>query len=33
VLIEHIERDKFKPSYIETLKFSEKAGITWDKYN
>ena len=32
ILIEHIPREKFEPSYAETLKFSEKAGITWDKY-
>ena len=32
ILIEHIPREKFEPSYAETLKFSDKAGITWDKY-
>ena len=32
ILVEHIPRDKFKPSFTETIKFSEKAGITWEKY-
>ncbi len=32
VLIEHIPRDKFKPSYSHTLEFSEKARIKWEDY-
>ncbi len=32
VLIEHIPKDKFKPSYSHTLEFSEKAGIKWEDY-
>jgi len=32
ILIEHIPRDKFKPSYDHTLEFSKKAGVEWDNY-
>ena len=32
ILIEHIPRDKFKPSYSHTLEFSKKAGIKWEAY-
>ena len=32
ILVEHIPRDKFKPSYEATLKYSNVAGITWEKY-
>ena len=32
VLIEHIPREIFKPSYAEAMKFSKKAGIIWDKF-
>ncbi len=33
ILVEHIPRDKFKPSYDNVIKFSEKAEIKWDNYN
>ena len=32
ILIEHIPRHKFKPSYSHTLEFSKKAGIKWEAY-
>lgn len=32
ILVEHIPRDKFKPSYDHVMKFSEKAEIKWDNY-
>ena len=32
ILVEHIPREKFKPSYDATLKYSEKAGIKWQIY-
>ena len=32
ILVEHIPRDKFKSSYEATLKYSNVAGITWEKY-
>ena len=31
ILVEHIPRDKFKSSYEATLKYSNVAGITWEK--
>ncbi len=32
ILVEHIPREKFKPSYEATLKYSKEAGIIWEKY-
>ena len=33
ILVEHIPREKFKPSYTEVMKFSKEAGIQWEKVN
>ena len=33
ILVEHIPRDKFKPSYHETIEYSNAAGIEWESYN
>ena len=32
ILVEHIPRDKFKPSYHETIEYSNAAGIEWESY-
>ena len=32
ILVEHIPRDKFKPSYHETIEYSNTAGIEWESY-
>ena len=32
ILVEHIPRDKFKPSYHETIEYSNAAGIEWEGY-
>ena len=32
ILVEHIPRDKFEPSYFETIKYSDAAGIEWESY-
>ena len=31
ILVEHIPREKFQPSYVEVMKFSKEAGIIWEK--
>ena len=32
VLVEHIPRDKFEPSFHETIKYSDKANISWQNF-
>ena len=32
ILVEHIPRDKFEPSYYETIEYSNAAGIEWESY-
>ena len=32
ILVEHIPRDKFEPSFHETIKYSNDAGIKWESY-
>ena len=32
ILVEHIPRDKFEPSFSETIKYSEKAEIIWEEF-
>ena len=32
ILVEHIPRDKFEPSYYETIEYSNVAGIEWESY-
>ena len=32
ILVEHIPRDKFEPSYHETIEYSNAAGIEWESY-
>lgn len=33
ILVEHIPRDKFEPSYHKTIEYSNAAGIEWESYN
>ena len=32
ILVEHIPRDKFEPSYHKTIEYSNAAGIKWESY-
>ena len=32
ILVEHIPRDKFEPSFNETIKYSRKAEIIWEEF-
>ena len=32
ILVEHIPRDKFEPSFNETIKYSKKAEIIWEEF-
>ena len=32
ILVEHIPRDKFEPSFNETIKYSKKAKIIWEEF-